>query len=116
MGVRINLNTGCYYFMLKNKKILIVDDSISFRQIIKTMLNDTGAVICEAGSEFGMYNLIDEYGTLVDIIIMDLSLKYENGLNLIKKLREIHRYKDIPVIIITQHTSKHYVLKQRNWE
>lgn len=113
MGVRINLNTGCYYFMLKNKKILIVDDSISFRQIIKTMLNDTGAVICEAGSEFGMYNLIDEYGTLVDIIIMDLSLKYENGLNLIKKLREIHRYKDIPVIIITQHTSKHYVFEAK---
>lgn len=99
--------------MLKDKRILIVEDSISFRQIIKTMLKDTGIIISEAGSEFGMYNLIDEYGKLVDVIIMDLSLKYENGLNLIEKLRETDRYKNIPVIIITQHTSKRYVFEAK---
>lgn len=99
--------------MLKDKRILIVEDSISFRQIIKTMLKDTGVIISEAGSEFGMYNLIDVYGKLVDIIIMDLSLKYENGLNLIKKLRKTDRYKNIPVIIITQHTSKRYVFEAK---
>jgi len=100
-------------FMLKDKKILIVEDSISFRQIIKAMLKDTGAIISEAGSEFGMYNLIENYGTLVDIIIMDLYLKYENGLNLIEKLNRTDRYKDIPVIIITQHTRKHYVFEAK---
>lgn len=99
--------------MLKDKRILIVEDSISIRQIIKTMLKNTGAIISEASSEFGMYNLIDEYGTLADIIIMDLSLKYENGLNLIEKLQKTDRYKDIPVIIITQHTSKRYVFEAK---
>lgn len=99
--------------MLKDKKILIVEDSSSFRLLIKAMLKDTGAKITEAGSEFGMYQLIDEYGELVDLIIMDLTLKFENGLDLIRNLKSKERYKDIPVIIVTQHISKDYIIEAK---
>ena len=36
--------------MLKDKKILLVEDSSSFRLLIKTMLKNTGSKIVEAGN------------------------------------------------------------------
>ncbi len=99
--------------MLKDKKILLVEDSSSFRLLIKTMLKNTGSKIVEAGSEFGMYKAIDEYGEVVNLIIMDLTLKSENGLDLIRNLKSQERYKDIPVIIVTQHISKDYIIEAK---
>lgn len=99
--------------MLKDKKILIVEDSSSFRLIIKTMLKDTKAKIVEAGSEFGMYKAIDEYGEIVSLIIMDLTLKFENGLDLIRDLKSKEKYTDIPIVIVTQNISKDYIIEAK---
>ncbi|WP_432665499.1 response regulator [Wukongibacter baidiensis] len=99
--------------MLKDKKLLIVEDSSSFRLLIKAMLKDTGATVFEAGSQFGMYQAIDQYGEVVDLIIMDLTLKFENGLDLIKNLKSQHRYRDIPVIIVTQDISKANIIEAK---
>lgn len=99
--------------MLKDKKILIVEDSSSFRLIIRTMLKDTKAKIVEAGSEFGMYKAIDEYGEIVSLIIMDLTLKFENGLDLIRDLKSKEKYTDIPIVIVTQNISKDYIIEAK---
>lgn len=88
--------------MLSGKKILIVENSSTIRLQLKMMLEKEGATIVEAGSKWGMLNKIDEYGVLTDLIIMDLVLNYENGLELISKLKEIPRYKDIPILILTE--------------
>ncbi len=99
--------------MLKDKKLLIVEDSSSFRLLIKAMLKNTGVTVYEAGSQFGMYQSIDQYGEVVDLIIMDLTLKFENGLDLIKNLKAQDMYRDIPVIIITQDISKDNIIESK---
>lgn len=88
--------------MLKGKKILIIEDSSTMRLKLKMMLEKEGATLVEAGSEWGMFAKIYEYGVLVDLIIMDLVLSSEDGLKLISKLKEAPLYKDIPVIILTE--------------
>jgi PleD family two-component response regulator len=100
--------------MISGKKILIVEDSRTIRLQIKMMLKDQGAILVDAGSEWGMNTKIEEYGIVADLIIMDLILNYENGLELIHKLKQTPKYKDIPIIIITEKVDVASILKARD--
>ena len=94
---------------VQKKSILIVDDSASIRKEVKMILEKEGYSVREAGSEFGMFNSIAQYGELVDVILMDLTLNAECGLDLIAKIKGASRYKDIPVVMLTQHSNKESV-------
>ncbi len=91
------------------KIILIVDDSLSIRQSIRVILEKAGYVVREAGSEFGMMNAIDEYGKIVNAILMDITLNQQDGLELVGKLRSTEKHNDIPVIMLTQHSDREHV-------
>lgn len=100
--------------MYNDKTVLIVEDSITVRFQIKIMLEEIGVKLKEAGGEIGLFNLIEEYGQTADLIIMDLTLKSENGLDLIKKLRTHHAYKQIPIIVLTEHADANHVLAAKD--
>jgi len=88
--------------MFNGKKFLIVDNSRTIRLQIKMMLESEGALLVDVGTEWGMTTKIEEYGVLADLIIMDLILNSEDGLDLIKKLKENLTFKHIPIIIISE--------------
>jgi len=99
--------------MTSARRIMIVEDSPTVRYQVKLMLEKLNIILVEAANEVGMFNLMEEYGVRVDLIIMDLTLKNENGLDLIKKLRDSENYMDIPVLILTEHADMNSVLKAR---
>ena len=95
------------------KRILIVEDSPTVIEQMKLMLSEYDVKVSTAGSEFGMLQHIEQYGKLVDLIIMDLSLKSENGLDLIDKLRKNLKFSTIPVIVVTEHAKKDFILRAK---
>ena len=99
--------------MLNGKKILIVEDSRTIRLQIKIMLEHEDATVVEAGSEWGMFSKIEEFGTAVDLIIMDLVLHNEDGLNLIENLRMNPKYNNIPIIILTEKVELDSILEAK---
>ncbi|MCX7922673.1 MAG: response regulator [Clostridia bacterium] len=99
--------------MYNGKKIMIVDDSDTVRFQVKMILDNLGVRLMEAANEIGMLNGIEEYGSCVDLVIMDLTLKNENGFDLIKKLKDNQKYKDIPVLILTEHVEPGNVLQAK---
>lgn len=99
--------------MINGKRILIVDDSRTVKLQLKMILEPLGAVISDAGSEWGMLKKVEEYGVLVDIIIMDLVLKREDGLNLIKSLKANEKYKDIPIMILSDKAERNTIMVAR---
>lgn len=99
--------------MLTGKKIVLVEDSRTIRLQIKMMLKGENAELVEVGTEWGLFNKIDEYGKVADLIIMDLVLNSENGLEIISKLKLSEEYKDIPIIIITEMANASTVLKAK---
>jgi PleD family two-component response regulator len=99
--------------MLKGKKILVIEDSSTIKLQIKMIVEAAGAVFSEAGSEFGMLTKISEAGVIADIIIMNLILNYEDGINLINTLKTYEKYKDIPIIIITEKVDINTMLKAK---
>lgn len=95
------------------KIILVVDDSPSIRREVKFILGREGYTVREAGTEFGMFSCIDEYGELADLILMDLSLSEANGFELVDKIRAFEKLKKIPVVMLTQHSDKQSVLQAK---
>jgi two-component system, chemotaxis family, chemotaxis protein CheY len=92
------------------KKVMIVEDSHTVRYEVKIILDKIGVTLVEVANGMGMFNVIEEYGKSVDLIIMDLTLKKENGFDLIRQLREMDKYKEIPVLILSEHANKDNVL------
>lgn len=99
--------------MSELKRVMIVEDSHTVRYEVKLILQKVGINLVEVANGMGMFNVIDEYGKHVDLIIMDLTLKQENGLDLIENLKGREKYKDIPVIILTEHANKENVLRAK---
>ncbi len=95
------------------KRILIIEDSPTVIEVMKLMLKDMNVKVFTAGSEFGMFQAIESFGKTVDLILMDITLKSENGLDLVSRLRENPRYLDLPVIVVTEHAKSDFVLRAK---
>jgi DNA-binding response OmpR family regulator len=79
------------------KKILVVDDEESLREMLNVILTLRGYDVTGVGTpEEAMEALIENK---YDLIILDIILGKSNGLDLIKPIRELHP--NIPIIIFT---------------
>lgn len=81
------------------KKVLIVDDSISMRQMVSFTLKQGGFDVVEA--EHGQDALNKLQGTTVDLIITDLNMPVMDGITLIQNVRKQPALKTKPVLMLT---------------
>ena len=88
---------------------LVVDDSSTMRRIICNTLNNIGYTdITEA--EDGMDALKKMKETQFDAIMTDWNMPRMNGLELVKTARQMERYKDTPIVMITTEGGKREVI------
>ncbi len=80
-------------------EILIVDDSVSMRKIVKEFLQEEGYGVHEAGSSQEAYMQIAKQS--LDLVLMDFLLPGTNGAELIREIRSLRQYDKLPVIVIT---------------
>lgn len=79
-----------------DKKVLIVDDDIKLRMLLEKYLESYGfEIIMSKDSESAMRSLRVD---VPDIIILDIMLGRENGLDILK---EIRKQSSVPVIMLT---------------
>jgi two-component system OmpR family response regulator len=79
-------------------RVLVVEDDPSLTRMIKNYFieNDLNCLIATSGQE-----LFDQLGkNVIDLIVLDLRLGTEDGLDLLRRIRS---GSDIPVIVITGH-------------
>jgi DNA-binding response OmpR family regulator len=76
--------------------ILIVDDDAALRDLVSGYLGSSGYLVVEAGDGAAMRAVLSEHA--VDLLILDLMLPGEDGLSLLRWLREHH---GPPVIIVS---------------
>jgi CheY-like chemotaxis protein len=86
------------------KKILLVDDDVEDREIIKDALGDLGhhsVFHFEENGEKALSFLESAYhsGNLPSMVILDLNMPRMNGTQTLKHLKMDDRFRDIPVII-----------------
>lgn len=81
------------------KKVLIVDDSDSVRNILKLTLKLKGYQTVEAQNGQEAYDLIKQSD--FDLIISDIDMPIMNGLELLNKVRKELNNKTVPLVICT---------------
>lgn len=96
------------------KRVLIVEDSPTVVEQMRLFLKTENCKVTHAGSEFGMMQMIEEYGKVVDLVIMDVNLKNENGLDLVEKLRTNDKYASLPVIVVTEHAQVDFIMRAKD--
>lgn len=83
-------------------KILIADGSIAFRTSLRKMLNTiAGNTFCfyEASDGIEAIEVINK--SLPDLIFTDKQMPFFDGIDLILKIKEDHRFNPIPIILMT---------------
>lgn len=85
--------------MTENKKILLVEDDPDQILIYQSKFELEGFFLivsnnCAKTIDFALHDK-------PDLILLDLLLKNENGLDILKKLKEDPKTKEIPVVVFT---------------
>jgi two-component system, chemotaxis family, chemotaxis protein CheY len=81
------------------KRILIVDDSKTLRDVVSFLLKEAGFEVAVA--EDGVEALALLGNTHVDTIITDVNMPNMDGITLLKKLRALPEFKFTPILILT---------------
>ncbi|MBL1243471.1 MAG: response regulator [Sulfurimonas sp.] len=94
--------------ILNNFNILYLEDDVELLKQTKDVLDDFMLEVFGASSiEESMKVLESEH---IDVILSDILLKGENGVDFLKSLKE-SPYADIPTVLITAHTETSYLLE-----
>lgn len=87
-----------------SKSILIVDDSESIREILKSLLEKEDYTITTANN--GIEALKITTNNQFELIITDLHMPEMDGIEFIEKVRELENYKFTPILILTTETQQ----------
>jgi CheY-like chemotaxis protein/anti-sigma regulatory factor (Ser/Thr protein kinase) len=83
------------------KKVLVIDDDFATRMIVELFLRGEIELESASNSKEAM-DLINRY--VYSLVLMDISLgKGISGVELLKNLRDLPEYENIPVIAVTAH-------------
>ncbi len=82
-----------------SKTVMIVDDSGSFRTVVKLALQKAGYAVVEAGD--GKDAVSKLTGQKINLIVCDVNMPNMDGLTFLKHLKTTGSYKFTPVIMLT---------------
>jgi two-component system chemotaxis response regulator CheY len=83
-----------------SKTVMVIDDSGSFRTVVKLALQKAGYTVVEAGD--GKEALAKLDGSLkVNLIVCDVNMPNMDGLTFLKTVKTVAAYKFTPVIMLT---------------
>jgi two-component system chemotaxis response regulator CheY len=95
-----------------SKTILIVDDSVSLRQVVSIALKGAGYEVIEAGD--GKEGLSKLTGQKIHLIISDVNMPNMDGIAMVTEIKKMAEYKFTPIIMLT--TESQDEMKQKGKE
>jgi two-component system, OmpR family, response regulator len=84
-----------------NSNILVVDDDPAIQTMITTFLGERGINVLTAGNGRGMTEVLGS--SSVDLVLLDVQLPDDDGMNLVRRLRADS---GIPIIVVSGHRRK----------
>jgi two-component system chemotaxis response regulator CheY len=94
------------------KKVLIVDDSDSIRDVVNYTLSTNGhEVLVGVDGEDALKHL---NGQQIDLVITDLYMPNMDGISLIKEIRKNEHYKRTPILFLTTESQQEKKMEARS--
>jgi two-component system phosphate regulon response regulator PhoB len=99
------------YSEIERKKILIVDDELNMRIFLCNLLGNCGYEAIDAGDKNeGMQKALSEKPAL---IILDVTMPKESGIQMYRELKEHDDLKNVPVIMVSTIDKKTFSFYQK---
>jgi two-component system, chemotaxis family, chemotaxis protein CheY len=83
-----------------NMKILVVDDMVTMRRIVKTILKQLGFPNCDE-AENGQEALQKLRGDTYGFVVSDWNMPVMTGIDMLRAIRADEKLKTIPVLMVT---------------
>lgn len=80
-------------------RILVAEDSITIRTMLRSYLENAGYVVKTAVDGYQAYQFLLQYE--YDLVVSDVEMPNMNGFELTSKIRESKAYAQLPVILVT---------------
>lgn len=84
---------------VKKKRILVVDDSITVREVERKLLETSGYEVEVAVDGMDGWNALRE--SEFELVITDIDMPRMDGIELVKMIRQDSRYQTLPVMIVS---------------
>ena len=81
------------------KRLLIADDSVTTRSLVKSILESSGYSVTAAVDGAEAWRLLQEQGA--DLVVSDVEMPNLDGFGLAETIRQSKRFHDLPVILVT---------------
>lgn len=82
------------------QKVLVVDDSLTIRRQVGTILRDGGFDVLEAGDGTEGTARVDEDPD-IGMVILDVNMPNMNGLEMLQRIKQNDRNAMLPVVMLT---------------
>jgi two-component system chemotaxis response regulator CheY len=95
-------------------KVLIVEDSLTMRNIIKNVFKQLGFSpddLLEAENGEEALKILEEHGDEINLITLDVNMPVKNGFDTLKEIRANPKYNHIKIVMITTEAKKDFVIK-----
>ncbi len=81
------------------RSVLMVDDSPSMRQLVRSTLEGAGFEVIEKVD--GVEALDYAQGKGADLVLTDINMPNMDGIELVGELRSLPQYKFVPILVLT---------------
>jgi len=98
-GGKIQKVGGIHQQGLGKKRVLIVDDSLTVREVERRLLENAGYEVMVAIDGVDGWNTAQ--GNHFDLLISDVDMPRMNGIELVRKIKETPSFQDLPVMIVS---------------
>lgn len=85
--------------VIKKKRILVVDDSITVREVERKLLETSGYEVEVAVDGMDGWNALRE--SEYELVITDIDMPRMDGIELVKMIRQDPKYQNLPVMIVS---------------
>lgn len=86
------------------KRILVVDDSLTVREVERKLLENAGYLVTCAVDGMDGWNALQ--GNAFDLVVSDVDMPRMNGIELVKKIKDHSEYRVLPVMIVSYKDSE----------
>lgn len=96
---------------LENRRIVVIDDAESIRRFLRISLEAHGATVEAAATAAGGLALCEQI--VPDLVVLDLGLPDNEGLNILPRLKKLNKQQNLPVIVLTVRKDQEFIDRAR---
>mgnify|MGYP003565529072 CR=1 FL=1 len=92
-------------------KMLIVDDSVMIRKVVKTAVEKIGFLPVEAKNGKEAMEMIEKDHSDIALVLLDWNMPVIDGYSVLKSIKQSEKFSHIPVLMVTTEVDRKRIIQ-----